>query len=879
MKERYQELKELFQAALELAPTERATMLDQACQSDPALRAEVDELLAAHEQTSDFDIAHPPVSVLANSTLAESNISQPMPGQHLGPYRILRELGHGGMGTVYLAERDDRQFKKQVALKVLRGGSSAHSLHSDIIVRRFRQERQILASLEHPNIARLLDGGAMPEGRPYLVLEYVEGQPLDDYCDQHQLSLRERLHVFRTVCAAVHYAHQNLVVHRDLKPSNILITSDGTPKLLDFGIAKILNPESFDQLLSQPVDQTLSSVRLMTPAYASPEQVRGETITTASDVYSLGVVLYELLTGHRPYQFSSSALHDTTRVICEVEPPKPSAIVTRAEIITNQDGREKATITPEEVSRARREGPEKLRRQLAGDLDNIVLMALRKEPQRRYASVEQFSEDLRRYLDGLPVRASRDTFTYRSAKFVRRHRASVAAATVAALALLVGTVFALWQARIAARQRDVARLEKAKAESVNGFLQELLSFTHPEMYLPNTQKGRETTVKDVLDATVPLIESELANQPEVRVAIQRTIGISYVGLGQFDLAEKYLRQALDTSLKLYGEDHPETARCLGALAGVLSNSVDSDSVSAIYQKLIPIFRRQQQAGNVNANEFATVLNNYSILVRFKGDLKGAETLLREALALAANLPSKYRSVSAYIKLNLALVCADQGGLAEAVRMNRAAVSEYRHIQGRERFELAMSLTALGDELTVMNQLEEAESALREAETIFRKLTGETHPAFATNLCFQAGLFYRKGDYVEAEKTIRKSIELYHQAGAKAHQHYATALTTLGSILNRTGRLAEAEAKLRDALNIRTKFFPKGHHKTALTMEALGECLTTQKRYAEAEELLLTSHQDLKSSQGEQNPRTVHALQRVVALYEAWGKADQAAQYR
>jgi serine/threonine protein kinase/Flp pilus assembly protein TadD len=802
-----------------------------------------------------------------------------MANQHLGPYRILREIGHGGMGTVYLAERDDRQFKKQVALKVLRSGSSAPTLYSDMIVRRFRQERQILASLEHPNIARLLDGGATHDGMPYLVLEYVEGQPLNDYCDQRQLSLRERLQVFRTVCAAVHYAHQNLVVHRDLKPSNILITPEGTPKLLDFGIAKILNPETFDQLMEQPVDQTLSSVRLMTPAYASPEQVRGETITTASDVYALGVVLYELLTGHRPYQFSSSALHDTARVICEVEPPKPSAIVTRAETITGSEGRPKATITPAEVSRARKEAPEKLRRQLAGDLDNIVLKALRKEPQRRYASVEQLSEDLRRYLDGLPVRASRDTFTYRSTKFLRRHRAGVAAVTLIALALIVGTGFAVWQARIAARQRDVARLEKAKAESVNVFLQELLAFSNPEMYLPNTQKGRETTVKDVLDATGPLIERELANQPEVRTAIQRTIGTSYVGLGQYELAENYLQQALESNLRLYGEDHPETVRCLASLAGVLSNKADSSSVIPLYQRLIPIYRRQQQAGTVNASELAQVLNDYSVLVRLKGDLKGAETLLREALALTANLPSKFRAVSAYIKLNLALVRADQGGLAEAVQMNRAAVSEYRQIQGRERFELGMSLTALGDELTIMNQLAEAESALHEGEAIFRKLIAEAHPAFATNLCFQAYLCYRKGEYIEAEKTIRKSLELYRQAGAKAHQHYVTALTTLGLILNLTGRTAEAESTLREALNIRIKFFPKGHHKTALTMGALGECLTTQKRHAEAEELLLTSYQDLKATQGEQNPRTVEALQRVIELYDAWGKLDQTARFR
>ncbi len=874
MNEQYNQLKELFQAALERAPDERAAFLDVACQAEPTLRAEVDELLAAHEQTSYLDAA----ALAADDALPMDASSELITGKRIGPYKILRELGHGGMGTVYLAVRDDDQFKKQVAIKLVRGGPVGQVMDGDLIVRRFRQERQILASLEHPNIARLLDGGATEDGLPYLVLEYVEGQPLDDYCDGQQLSLLARLRLFRTVCAAVHYAHQNLVVHRDLKPSNILITpsqdgKDGTPglpKLLDFGIAKILNPETFDHALGQTIDQTLSSVRLMTPAYASPEQVRGETITTASDVYALGVILYELLTGHRPYQLSTHSLHETARVICEVEPAKPSAV---AERMKDEGGRMK---TRAGAASSFIPHPSSLR----GDLDNIVLMALRKEPQRRYASVEQFSEDLQRYLDGLPVRASRATFAYRSAKFVRRHKAGVAAAMLVALALIVGTVVALWQARIAARQRDAARLEKAKAESINVFLQELLSFSNPELYLPNTQKGREVTVKDVLDATGPLIEHELADQPEVKAAIQRTIGSSYIGLGQFELAEKYIRLALEGDLKLYGENHPETVKCMAALAGLMSaGKEDLASAEALYQKLIPIYRRQQQEGQVNASEFAVILNDYSIRVRLKGDLKGSEALLREALRLAANLPGKYRMTSAYIKLNLALVRADQGDLAEAVQMNRAAVNEYRQIQGRERFELGMSLTALGDELTVLNQLAEAASALREAEAIFRKLITEAHPTFATNLCFQGNLFYRQGAYAKAEAKTRKSLELYRQSGAEAHQHYATALTTLGLILNRTGRVAQAEATLREAVNRRTHSFPKGHYKTALTMGALGECLMTQKRYAEAEGLLLTSYDDLKASQGEQNPRTLEALQRVAALYDAWGKPEQALRFR
>ena len=313
------------------------------------------------------------------------------------------------MGVVYLAVRADDHYQKRVAIKLVQ-----HGLYTGAILHRFRTERQILASLDHPNIARLLDGGTTTDGRPYLVMEYVEGLPIDVYCDRHKLSISERLRLFRTVCAAVHYAHQNLVIHRDLKPSNILVSTDGVPKLLDFGIAKLLNPE-----LSAPsLVFTESGLQLLTPEYASPEQVRGEPLTTASDVYALGVLLYELLTGHQPYRLTSRRRQDLERVICEVDPLKPSTAISRSDADTETDGT--GQRTPATVSQTREGQPEKLRRRLTGDLDNIVLMALRKEPQRRYGSAEHLAEDLRRHLEGLPVMARPQTFGYRSAKFIRR---------------------------------------------------------------------------------------------------------------------------------------------------------------------------------------------------------------------------------------------------------------------------------------------------------------------------------------------------------------------------------------------------------------------------------------------------------------------------
>jgi serine/threonine protein kinase len=321
-------------------------------------------------------------------------------GIPVGPYRLIREIGSGGMGTVFLAVRNDDAFQRRVAIKVLRRG-----MDTDAIVRRFRHERQILASLQHPYIAGLLDGGSTSDGLPYFAMEYVQGQNISDFCEARTLDTTARLELFRKVCAAVQYAHQNLIIHRDIKPANVLVTSDGTPKLLDFGIAKLVNPEVGGQTLAP----TAAGLQLMTPDYASPEQVRGETVTTATDVYSLGVLLYELLTGRRPYELTSRSLADVAHVICHAEPERPSTAVTQP------------------VRGATSPHTDRLRRRLAGDLDNIALKALSKEPDRRYASVDQFSEDVRRHLAGLPVIARKDTVGYRAAKFVRRNKGVVAA--------------------------------------------------------------------------------------------------------------------------------------------------------------------------------------------------------------------------------------------------------------------------------------------------------------------------------------------------------------------------------------------------------------------------------------------------------------------
>ena len=450
MDARWQRVEEIFNAVEHLPKEERAALLNGLCAGHEDLRRDVESLLAQHDSSDEFiEQAIGAFALEDLDALGANSETGSAPGTvdtaQVGPYRILRQIGLGGMGVLYEAIRED-EFQRRVALKVIKRGMDSTS-----IIRRFHRERQILAGLSHPNIAALLDGGTTADGRPYFAMEYVEGRPITDYCDARQLTIRQRLELFRKICGAVQHAHQNLVVHRDLKPSNILVTHDGVPKLLDFGIAKILN----QGVTSETLDMTVASMRVMTPEYASPEQVRGEPITTSTDVYSLGVLFYELLTGHRPYRFKTRTPQEIAQVVCEHQPEKPSVVITRVE----QEPADKSdkALTPESVSGPREGQPALLRKRLSGDLDNIALKVLQKEPGRRYASVEQFSEDIRRYLDGLPVSARKDTFRYRARKFVARHRTASVAAALLALSLLAGIGATL-------REAHIARIERARAE-------------------------------------------------------------------------------------------------------------------------------------------------------------------------------------------------------------------------------------------------------------------------------------------------------------------------------------------------------------------------------------------------------------------------------
>jgi non-specific serine/threonine protein kinase/serine/threonine-protein kinase len=502
--EEWRKAKKVLQAALDLDPQEHANYLDSEFPNGGSLRGEVESLLRSHDEHPTF--LEQPVEIVA-SDIFTATTPEFCIGKRLGPYQVLEQIGKGGMGEVFLARRADDQYQKQVAIKLLRAGEA-----SAYVVSRFRNERQILASLDHPNIARLIDGGSTEEGIPYLVMELVDGVPIDDYCDARKLPTTQRLKLFLEVCSAVQYAHQRLIVHRDLKPGNILVTGRGVPKLLDFGIAKILDPGP----LAESSETTLTLFRILTPGYASPEQVRGEPITTASDVYSLGVILYELLTGRSPYGNRKRTHEEVGRAVCEFDPEKPSDVITHA-IAGN------APPNSEKIAELREGSVKKLRTRLRGDLDNIILMALRKEPQRRYLSAEQFAADIQRHLDKLPVLARRDTVSYRASKFIARHRIGLAATTVVILMLLAAFAITLQEARIAQRRfNDVRHLANSMIFDIHDSIKDL----------PGSTPAR----KHIVDRAMEYLDN-LSKEAPRDTSLQRELATAYerVGLvqGQF----------------------------------------------------------------------------------------------------------------------------------------------------------------------------------------------------------------------------------------------------------------------------------------------------------------------------------------------------------
>ena len=582
--ERWHKVKDILGPALEMDPALRAAYLEKACCTDASLRADVDRLLVAGDEAGPAFLSGLPP---AESILGDEEAKDLRIGKRIGAYKIVERIGVGGMGEVFRARRADDQYKREVAIKLVRVGAGA-----DSVIRRFKHERQILASLDHPNIAHLLDAGTTPDGVPYVVMDLIEGEPIDDYCNSHSLSTTARLELFLQVCSAAQYAHQRLIIHRDVKPTNILVTKDGVAKLLDFGISKILHSDTGDDSSAS----TMTMFRPLTPGYASPEQIKGEAITTSTDVYSLGVVLYELLAGHHPYRNRDDTVEKIARAVCEIEPRKPSSMVRVVEISAHDHSRQSAALP---LARDR----QKLSRQLAGDLDNIILMALRKETERRYSSVEQFAGDIRRHLQSLPVIARHDTFSYRTSKFVTRHRGAAAAAVGVALVLLAGVM-------ITRREAQIARAQQARAERRFGDLRRLAHSLVFEIHdsveaVPGTVAAR----KLITQRSLEYLDS-LAQEAEGEWSLQGELAAAYTKVG-------------DVQGQSYNANLGETQ---GALAS--------------YRKALAI---QQRLAVVNPNdatsrlELAKSHNKVGDMLAKMGDLSDASASFREARLIARSL--------------------------------------------------------------------------------------------------------------------------------------------------------------------------------------------------------------------------------------------------
>lgn len=711
---------EVVDASLELPPEERARFLDRVCR-EPELRSYVESLVLPFDHAGTF-LETPALDDYARTCADEiSGDTNSWIDRRIGDYRIIEQIGSGGMGMVFRAARADDQYEKQVAIKLLKEG-----FESSYALARFRAERQILASLDHPNIARLLDGGQTEEGFPYFVMELVDGVPIDEYCDAHRLPVEKRLRLFLTVCTAVEYAHQNLIIHRDLKPANILVTTDGVPKLLDFGIARLLNPD----LSPSDSGHTLSFLRVMTPEFASPEQIRGDLVTTASDIYSLGVVLYILLTGHRPYQLSGQSPSTSSEIVCNIEPARPSAIV------THRDGN--GEPSPELVSAARGEKPERLRRRLTGDLDNIVLMALRKEPQRRYASVGQFSQDIRFHLHNAPVLAHRDTFAYRARKFVSRHKLACVSVAIFILTLLGGIVATLHQARI-------AREERAKAErrfnDVRKLANAMMFDVHDSIKdLPGATPARKILVDHALQY-LDSLSREVTDDP----SLQQELATAYEKLGDVQGLAPYAN--------------------LGDLSGAIASYNKALQIRISLANASP---HDQQAQNFLSGLYYRM----SWAFEANGDFTAALGSIHKALAIneaaaAQNSDARTLDRLAGTHFVTASILMDTGALDQALAHYKQAASIRSGVQDPTpkdaqmlRTHLAGDYNGISRAYELKNDLNSAISAAQTACNILNQLAA-SNPQDATLQTFQSEadtmlgtLLRRKGRYKEALDLLR-----------------------------------------------------------------------------------------------------------------------------
>jgi non-specific serine/threonine protein kinase/serine/threonine-protein kinase len=795
--ERWQHVKQVLAAALELSPAERIAYLDRSYATDPSLRDDLEPLLDSQQRLKDQFLDQ------ANLATAAATLVSPdenfWVGRRVGPYQVVEQIGVGGMGEVYRAFRADDQYKKVVALKFVRAGQ-----YSSEVFSRFKNERQILAGLDHSNLAKLLDGGTSDEGMPYFVMELIEGRPITEYCDERGLSTRERLSLFLQVCAGVHYAHQRLIIHRDIKPGNILVTSDGIPKLLDFGIAKIVES---GQDADMPV--TMTGFRVLTPRYASPEQIQGEAMTIATDVYSLGVVLYELLTGRSPYGLVNGSTQEFAREVCQKEPQKPSSAILRSQGVGEGNAENRPGARAKVSS-------EKLRKRLRGDIDNIVLMALRKEPSRRYASANDLGEDIRRHLESVPVHARNDSAWYRTTKFVARHKAAVAASVLMVIALMTGLVVTLHEAR-------VARVERARAERRFNDVRKLANSLMFEVH---------DSIRD-LPGTLP------ARKLLVNRALEYLDSLSQEASGDTDL-QRELAAAYDRVGDLLGYSG---AANLGDYAGALKS----------YEKALAIREASATAHPADRQMQGALLNDYfrlSFALQGTGDYARALTHLQKGIVLAQRIVEthsepEFKDFLAGFYWQAGNVSTQTGDFAHAVENYRkgASIRETIATDGNAnslvRTHLAGDYVCLGRALGTTGDLVHAVDAAQKGTEILEQLArsdlnnatlqeylGEAYAVVAA-ISMRRGDLEQMLDYYTRARQVFSKLSKADPTNAMARDNSLLMQLGIADALLGQGKATQSIVQIRNAVSDFDKIDHKNRYQIAgqaAAYAALGRAL-------------------------------------------------------
>jgi len=827
---RFARVRELFDAALDRPAAERAGFLADACDGDAVLHEEVSSLLAALERHVRLGEASMPAAIA-------DEVAQLVPdhsaliGTRIGAYELVRLIGEGGMGAVFEGVRADDQFRKRVALKFLRRG-----LEGDLAIRRFRYERQILANLEHPHIATLLDGGVTDTGQPYIVMEYVDGTPITHAADAQRLDVRARIALLLQVCAAVQHAHSNLVVHRDLKPGNILVTRDGQVKLLDFGIARLLREaEGAEQL-----PPTIGGALALTPEYASPEQLRGASVGTPSDVYSLGVVACELLTGRRPFDLRDRLLVEVQAIVCTHPAPTPSSLVDLAAA-----------------------GGARRRRQVEGDLDAILLQALRTEPDRRYATAAQLADDLRRVLDGEPVAARRDALTYRVGKFLRRRRLEVAALGVVFLSLLGGVV-------VSSRAATRAERDQRVAEEANRFLSTMLAATDPGY------QGTDVTVRDMLAQAARDVETE-ALSPEVEAQVRHTLGQTYYDLGLYDSATVHVERAAALRERVYGEIDMRTSMSLSYLAALAEQRGEWARAESIGRRMLRI---QQSLRPIDEGELATTYDNVARYVYNLGLLDSALALQRIGLVHRRRATdSASLDALPYSLSNLAVSYMNRDDYAEALRLMSEARATAERVHGTESVEYGQVIRLTSQVYDGLGRPDSADAMIRTSVAVLERVLGAEHADYLRSLGVYAQYRADAKDWATAERIAREMVDAIGSSLPEANPYAAASLQILGIARAAQGQVAEGDEWLSRALALRRKVLPEAHWLIASSESVLGHHYAMTGRLTRGEPLMRSAVAALAQSRGETAQPTRAAAERLAEALERHGQADEAARWR